>query len=83
MATALSFLPTGGQGLQMTAMKVGGVYRKPLSARKRAKLVRTLHDPTPKKWELHEPKGIRHEADKIKRYVFRSEWLGEVKIEGC
>jgi hypothetical protein len=68
MTTLASFLPNMGQGLHLKTYKVGGVYRKPVSGRKRAELIREVHDPTPKKWELRTPKGVKHDAAKIKRY---------------
>lgn len=71
MATAPRLFSNSVVGLQMTPLKIGGAYHKPLSGRKRAELVRTLHESIPKKWELREPKGIIHEAAKIKRYVVR------------
>lgn len=69
MSTLLNFVPESARGLSFNASKIGGVYHKPLSGRKRAELVKTLHDPTPKKWELRVPKGVKHDANKIKRYV--------------
>ena len=72
MTTLASLLPNAGQGLHFQAYKLGGVYRKPVSGRKRAELTRELHDPTPKKWELRTPKGVKHDAAKIKRYDYSS-----------
>ena len=69
MATVTSFVPDAARALSFKASKVGGVYHKPLSGRKRAELVKTLHDPTPKKWELREPKGVVHDQKKPARYV--------------
>lgn len=69
MATLLNFVPESARGLAFKATKIGGVYHKPLSGRKRGELIKTLHDPTPKKWELRTPKGVKHDAAKIARYV--------------
>lgn len=69
MAAVLNFIPRPASALDFKPSKVGGVYHKALSGRKRSLLVKTLHDPTPKKWELRTPKGVKHDAKKIERYV--------------
>lgn len=70
MSTASSLIPTAVQSLHFSTYKVGGAYRKPLGGRKRAEFIRTLHDPTPKRWELKQPRGVKHDEQKIQRYVF-------------
>jgi len=69
MATLASLIPNAVQSLHFKPTKVGGVYHKALSGRKRSLLVRSLHEATPKKWETRVPKGVKHDALKIARYV--------------
>lgn len=71
MTTLGRLMPGAVQGLHLEPFKSAGTWRKPLGARARANLVRSLHDPTPKKWELRTPKGIKHDLAKPKRYVNR------------
>ena len=69
MTTLASLIPDALHSLQLKPVKIGGVYHKALGGRKRNLLIRTLHDPSPKKWELRQPRGVRHDAGKIARYV--------------